>query len=568
MKTIQASAALKKVIIVVFSLSFMFLHAQTIYQSVQDQPLYLFLDDLATSHIIDISTTVKPYSREDIANYLLEASYQREGLSAAQQKRLDVYIHEFAHELYRQKNGKWTLYGKDTTLSVHLGPPEVSWYDSLARINLRPIYGIRFFRSTHDNFFHSYGGLEANAYIGSNWGLNASIRDNYQQHQILAFPTYLTHEMGGNYKVGVQGRSGGDFSEMRGSITYTWDWGQIGLVKDHLQWGDNYNGANIFSGRTPSFSMLKLHLNPVKWLEFDYFHGWLVSEVTDSLRSVYMPDGAYREVYYEKYIAANLFTFKPFKRLHMSIGNAIIYDLANPHPAYFFPFNFFKSIPHTYKKGVTANDNSMMFFNINSRQIKHLHLFYSLYVDELSIVRIGNPNRHNFLSHKGGFALSGWPVKNMSLTYEMTYTKPMTYQHRVPITTFETNRFNLGHYLRDNSRDYYVALRYAPYAAWQLTASYLLAEKGNVYIYEHGSEVPADRNPVLNDISWRNQNLRIKAEWFPLVNLRVFAEYQYSHINGYDTDEKPAQHYLNLFTPDYLHGETNTLIMGFGYGFP
>jgi hypothetical protein len=543
------------------------LPAQTIYQHIQDEALYGFLDEMETIHLLDINTAIKPYSRAHIAGWLIELEQLADKLSHSQKARLALYRQEFALEMHKLKTGKLSLWQKANNLSVHLGPPEVTWMDTLSRILLRPIYGIRVFRSSADNFFHSYGGLEAKAYIGNNWGFSADIRDNYMQQAILSFPEYLTKEPGGNFKVGVQGRSGGDYSEMRGNITYTWKWGHIGLVKDHIEWGSNYNGSNIFSGRTPSFAMIKLHLNPVKWLSFDYFHGWLVSEVTDSLRSVFMPDGAYRKVFYEKYIAANTFTFRPFKRFHIALGNAIIYDQQNPHPAYFFPFNFFKSIPHTVKKGITTNDNSMMFVNISSRQIKHLHIYYTWYVDELSIVRINDPERHNFFSHKGGFALSGWPARNLTINYEMTYTKPMTYQHRVPTTTFETNRFNLGHYLRDNSRDYYLAFKYNPFSTLLFTASYTHAQKGNLYVYKHGNEVPVDQNPVLQDITWENTTIAFRAQWLPWPNLRVFAEYQHSNIAGYDVDEKTGEDYLNMFTPNYLHGKTNTLVMGFGYGF-
>lgn len=540
--------------------------SQTAYEHVSNHYLYDFIDELATQHFIDVNTAIKPYSRHDIAKWLSQADENKEMLSRSQQARLNIFMQEFALELDEMKPGLLPLYRRDSTLSVHLGPPEVIWRDSLARITMRPVYGIRFFNTGQESFFHSYGGLEGIAYVGENWSFNASVRDNYQQNNILAFPSFLTQEPGGNYKVNVMGRQGGDYSEMRGSITYTWNWGHIGLAKDHVQWGSNYNGANIFSGRTPSFSMIKLHLNPAPWFEFDYFHGWLVSEVTDSLRSKYMPDGAYRKVYYEKYIAANMFTFKPFKRLHLAVGNAIVYDHANPHPAYFFPFNFFKSIPHTYKRGVTTNDNSMMFMNISSRQIRHLHLYYTLYVDEFSIVRTRDSERHNFLSHKGGFALSGWPLQDLTLIAEMTYTKPMTYQHRVPTTTFETNRFNLGHYMRDNSRDYYLALRYTPISTLRLTASWLQAERGNVYIYKHGATVPVDRNPVLQDITWRNNTLLFRAEFMPVYNIRVFTEYQHSNIQGYDVDDRTAQDYLNLFTPQYLHGKTGTFIFGFNMG--
>jgi hypothetical protein len=79
--------------------------------------------------------------------------------------------------------------------------------------------------------------------------------------------------------------------------------------------------------------------------------------------------------------------------------------------------------------------------------------------------------------------------------------------------------------------------------------------------------VPVDQNPVLQDITWENTTIAFRAQWLPWPNLRVFAEYQHSNIAGYDVDEKTGEDYLNMFTPNYLHGKTNTLVMGFGYGF-
>ncbi len=76
-------------------------------------------------------------------------------------------------------------------------------------------------------------------------------------------------------------------------------------------------------------------------------------------------------------------------------------------------------------------------------------------MDEFSVSRIGDAERHNFTSFKGGLALTGWPVKDLFLAGEYTRTTPMTYKHRVPATTFATNLFNLGHYLSDNSEEYF-----------------------------------------------------------------------------------------------------------------
>lgn len=541
--------------------------SQTAYEHVSNADLYSFIDDLASLQLIDINTGVRPYSRHDIAGWLTAASSKKEQLSKAQQARLSVFLDEFALEAGRLKTGYFKVIEMEDLFSAHLLPPEVVWRDSLFSAVFRPIYGIRYFSSTKESFYHSYGGAEMIAYAGSNWAAYASLRDNYQSLEPLAMPLYLTQEQGGNYKIGVQGRSGADFSEMRGGLTYSWKWGSFSFVKDHLQWGYANNGTNIFSGRAPSFPMVKLHLNPVDWLEFDYFHGWLVSEVIDSSQSYITSNGDYRAVFREKYIAANMYTFKPFRQLRFSVGNSIVYSDVPVQPAYLIPFFFFKSLDHTLNKGID-NQNSAMFFSISSRQIKHLHLFTSVFVDEFSISRIGDDTRHNFTSIKGGFSLTGWPLRNLFLAAEYTHTNPMTYKHRVEATTFATNKFNLGHYLTDNSEELFFSVRYAPVSTLQLKVSYTNAMHGNDYQYKEGSGLPkVDEFPVLQDQSWTSETISFRADMLPFANIRVFAEYSLSDVQGYAVDGKEAVYYLNRFGPTYLHGKSQTLMVGFGMGF-
>jgi len=557
---------LKKTILLIL-LSFpVGLFAQTAYQHIQDEPLYSFLDELSAIHVIDVNTAIKPYSRHQVAEWLTEAREQWQDLSRAQQAKLDHYLNEFALETSELKTGSATLYSREDNFSMHLLPPEITYRDSLFRTVIRPIYGIRYFSSNDKDFFHSYGGAEATAYIGDRWSVYASLRDNYQNKVRLAEQSFLTREQGGNYKGAGPGREGGDYSEMRGGITYSWDWGSVGLIKDHVEWGDNHHGSNIFSGRTPSFAMIKLHMSPAEWLEFDYYHGWLVSEVIDSTRSYYINDDQFKGVFKDKYIAANMYTFKPFDRFRLSIGNSIVYSDIDVQPVYLVPFSFFKSLAHTYSSGV-LNHNSMMFANISSRQIKHLHLYFSVFIDEFATWRVGDPDKHNFTSYKGGFSVTGWPLDNLFLTGEITRTTPMTYQHRVPSSTFETNRFNLGHYLRSNAAEYYGAIRYSPFGTLQLTASYVHALKANLYDYKYGADSPLDSNPVLQDKTWTNHTLSFRAELMPLPNMRLFVEYSDSNIQGYDVDDRTAQEYLDKFSPSYLHGDTETISVGVKYGF-
>lgn len=546
---------------VLFSLSLK-ISAQSAFEHIQNRSIYDFINELADQHIISVNSAVKPFSRLTISGFLVQAAASKNQLSLSQKNFLNIWLKEYAMEINELKTGALTLTSIDSLFSMHLLPPEFAYRDNNFRAVIRPVYGIRYIQNTNINQHVTYGGLEGTAYIGDNWAFYASLRDNFYSTESLSNPEYFSHEPAGNYKFA----NGFQFSEMRGGISYSWNWGSIGFVKDHLEWGDNANGSNILSGNTPSFPLVYLKIRPVKWLELNYFHGWLVSEVIDSTRSFYTNGGQYRAVYREKYIAANLFTFTPLKKLNLSLGNAIIYSDVNVQPAYLLPFSFFKSIDHTLNHSI-ENQNSMMFINFSSRQIRHLHLYLSVFVDEFSISRLNDPSKHNFISTKVGVSSSGYPFKNLSLNAEMSRTTPNTFEHYIETTTYASNKYNLGHYLRSNSIDYFFSLNYLLPNSLRIKLSYCYAAHGNDYKYDYSAPIPVDELPMLKEKSWSHQNLTFRAEMFPVYNLRLFASIMFDQVKGYAIDGQSAQYYLDKFSPKYLHGNTRSLIVGFNLSF-
>ncbi|MDY0343487.1 MAG: hypothetical protein RBR28_07935 [Lentimicrobium sp.] len=539
--------------------------AQNLPEHTSNHTIYLLLDELATQGIIELNAAVKPYSRDSIAGKLMQAR-SSDKLSHAQRGEVERMLKDYFLETGTEHRGIVNLTKEGSKTQVSMLPPIFTYQDSLFRVRLEPVYGANFISNSRGEVRHTYGGLAMQAYIGNQWSVWASLRDNYQTNQVLSLPGYFSKEEGGNYKIGVQGRSGGDYSEMRGGIAWAWRWGSLSFSKDHLQWGDNYHGSNILSGRTPSYAMIKLQLDPAKWFSFTYHHGWLVSEVIDSARSYYSEPERYRAVFRPKYIAANIFTFKPWRKLNVSVGNSVVYSDDNVQPAYLIPFMFFKSIDHTLTHGID-NQNSQMFLNISSRQISYLHLFTSVYIDEFSISRVGDANRHNFASIKVGGSLSGWPFNNITLRGEYTRSSPITYQHRVKTLTFETNRYNLGHYLRDNSQEIYASLSWRPIAGLYACVSFVLAEHGNNYTYDLDGAVPVDEHPFMETITWRNRTTAIDVRYMLWNNISVFATFTISNIAGFDVDGISAQRYLNQYTPDLYQGKNNTLNIGFQMGF-
>jgi hypothetical protein len=485
---------------------------------------------------------VKPYSRKQIANKLDEANKKRQQLNTRQAKELDFYLKDFNKELLPGKDYKKRL--------------DFFYYkDSLFTFLVNPILGGQYYKNENGSAYHRWDGADAFAYIGNHWAFYSSLRDNHESKR-MSGPLFLNQNIGANYKSTSDG--GADYSEMRGGITYTWTWGSIGIVKDHFVWGDNYNGANIFSGKTPSFVAIKLYAKPAKWFEFNYFHGWLVSNVIDSSRS-YTFVNSYgkgkRDVMVGKYLAANLFTFIPWKNLHVSFGNSIVYSDIGVQPAYLIPVLFYKSVDHWLSSvSNIAGQNSQMFFDVSSRQIKNLHLYGTWFLDELNIANMFIPSKQsNFFSIKLGACLSNFSIQNVSLITEYTRTNPLAFQHDIPSTTFQSNGYNLGYYLQDNSQEIFLSLRIKPIKALRIEVSYTNAKRGKDYTELGGSGLGL---PFMDTVKWKNIQMDCKISYQFINDLYLFGEYAKGNMTG---DPR--------YSPALFQGKTNTFSFGLNLGF-
>jgi len=544
-------------------------YSQVAYEHIQNTKIYNFLDEMASKQIIELNSTIKPYSRTFIFEQLTIIDSKKVQLNHRQQKELQLFLKEYAiedKELYSKS--KYSVFKKSSSFDNSFNPLSINYYDSSFRATIRPIIGRMYdVRDDKEYRYHNKVGVNFIGYIGKSLSIYASLRDNYQKNDIYAQPNYLTLYEGGSYKTNNGGRVGADYSEMRGGITYAWKWGHIGIVKDHIEWGDNNHGSNILSGRTPSFASIKLNLKPTKWFELNYFHGWLVSMVADSSRSYTTSTGVKRTIYSNKYIAANMFTIRPIKNFGVSIGNSIVYSDKSIQLAYLIPVMFYKSIDHTLTRGV-ENENSQLFFNLSSRNIKNIHLYASFFIDEFSKSRIGDPNRTNFISYKGGVKTSNFLIQNVSLTAEYTQSKPMTFKHKVPTSTFESNYYNLGSYLIDNAEEIYLALSYKPIQNLTISTSFTQILKGNDYPYIQGTNLPkVDEFEFLKDIIWKKQQLDFSVEYVIVNNMSMTFGLSKSIITTKEADNQTSQYYLDKYTSPFEQGNHLVIRTGLNIGF-
>jgi len=525
--------------------TFNFAKSQVVLQPITSS-VYEFLDEMAQEKFIEINSSVKPYSRLFIANKLLEIENHSEELNKRQKKELAFYFQDFNKEL----KGKGDFTKRKDVLF---------YKDSLFTITVNPILGGKYRTNKTGSNYHYWNGGEFYGSIGKHFGFAANLRDNGVS-DMLTMINHLSPEQGANFKIN-QGQTGGrsDYSEMRGAVYYSWDWGRIGVVKDNFTWGDNYHGANIHSNKAPSVGYIDFNIKPVKWFELNYTHSWLVSEVLDSAR-MFLINGEERKMFYNKNLAANLFTFKPFSNLHISLGNSVIYADDGIKPVYLIPFMFYKSIDHTYN-GAGSNalgQNSQMFMNISSRQIKHLHLYTSIFIDEISIGNVFDQiNSSNIYSTKFGMKVNNFPIKNTYLIAEYTRTNPWTYRHQIETTTYASNKYNLGHYLGENAEEIYIEAGLKLIRGLKASLSYMKALKAPEHEYQ---VIFGNANikglQFMQSIAWENQTIEGVLRYEIINDGYVYVKLRMSNIKGDST-----------YTPDFYQGNQTTILGGINFGF-
>ncbi len=541
--------------------------SQSIYTHISNQRIYDFLDELANEKLITLNSTIKPYTRTYIYEKLLEARNDTGSLNIRQVLELERYLdyYTFGSEPnYLPSKSRLNLFKKNRHLSTSLQHLAFFYSDSLFNFSLKPILGLDYCTNSSGHYTHTYRGLEAFGSIGKYVALYADLRDN-TVNRILVRPEYFTKEPAGVYKGSPQVAGGSDFSEMRGGILLSWDFLQVGVVKDHIVWGDNYNGAIIQSGRTPSFPMLKLHIHPARWFDFNYFHAWLVSDVVDSSLTYLLPNGNHRDTYKNKFMASNMFTITPIKGLNLSFGNSIIYSDQNVNPGFLIPIFFYKSVDHTASSYKIINQNSQMFVDFSVRLLKHTHFYLSAFWDDFAAKRSSDPHIHNFYSYKLGGRVSNWPLRNISVTGEYFRSVPITYKHIVPTTTYETNSYNLGPYLRDNSEEKFFAIEYKPFSRFFARYAYTDARHGNEYKYLDGNTAVA--YPILQDNTWTSISHSLLCAYEILTNCHIVLEYLFSNVQGHAADGQTAEYYLDRFTPEFYQGKKNTFQIRMNIGF-
>ncbi|MBI5663018.1 MULTISPECIES: capsule assembly Wzi family protein [Ignavibacterium] len=470
-----------------YSLSF----SQVVYEPLGSD-VYSFLNRLSQKGIIELDDQIRPLSRKYIAGKLLSVKQLAEKLTSLETEELNFYLTDFGRELDLLNNVKVEKEKISSINKDQFGRYRLfSYRDNIFTINLSPILGAEIGSRDNERLIHIWNGISFYGYLSDNIGFNFRFIDNTEKGNNIDKWRLFTPKTG--FHVRNDETIFGfppdkiEYSEVNTNIGVDWSWGKFSVGKDFMEWGYGESGLLVLSQKAPSFPFIRLDINPVDWLSFNYFHGFLASDVVDSNETYYHETGGERIVYREKFIASHTLSVKPTKGLTLSLGESIVYADKFEF-SYLFPLMFFRVNDHHLSRQINeAGSNSQFFFSVSSRNhLKNTHLYSSLFIDELTITNIFDKEKQrNQFGYSLGASFTDLLFENLTFTLEFTRIFPFVYEHYIQTTTYQNASYNLGHWMGSNGDLIYGSVNYRFLRGLQATlwAQYIRkGDKGNAYL--------------------------------------------------------------------------------------
>lgn len=513
---------------------------QTIYTPV-NATVYDFLERISLKGIIKYNDEVKPFSRQEIGKLLLEIDKQKINLNEVEKDELKWQLEEYAAETGYQ-NERWFLY---------------SHRDSLFNMTVSPVAGYKLSNNKGKSAYHRWWAFKFWGTYGDYFGAGFEYRDNTESGSGADRKKLFSPETG--YFVTTSQQTSFDYSDVRGSISLDWDWGNISLIKDYTQWGHGKFGQIILSDKAPSYPHIRLQLQPAPWFRFSYIHGWLNSMVYDSAYFMYNNTGSsnptLRRKYVDKYIAANMITVSPFDWIDVSAGNSFIYG-GSPRWEMFIPFMYYKVMDHNTGRQGIDDGNGMIFFDTKIKYPETYKFYGTLLIDVLEIRQI---LKGNWWTSWFGITLGGKKIDlvipNLDVSIEYTRLNPWIYENRDEVSTYKHLNYVLGHWIGQNADQAVFRLDYKPLHNLKVSLTTELIRKGGLkdisFAYKNRVYLPFLYEPLRKEISVELKSV------YELYH-DAFAEFSYKFTDIKDEDKTR--------TPEWMKGSKHSFSFAVYYG--
>ena len=516
-------------------------YAQTVPVSTTSG-VYFYLDQMALSYVFPWNDLIKPVSRTVIADAILAILQQKEKLSASEYKEAQFYWKQFASEnkigdtlTYLKKDplGKWTsFYFKEDNNSLHADPV---FGGGLAQYNgervLEKNIGVSFWGTLQNklDYFVSFNDISLDG---------AGVKN------IPSFaPINKYVNVGGANVVDQQ-----NYNELRVMLAYRFKNGSISVGQDRISYGRGENAQLVLSQNAPVYPYLRTQYQPFKWLQFNYMHSWLQSNILDSSATYSYGNKTYggnHEQYQPKYYAIHSINIIPKPGIEFNIGESIVYT-NQLKPGYLIPIMYFKSYDNTSNnQNILAGDNGQMFAGFSIRRwIPKTQFYGQIMIDEIRISKIFSSGNRNQLGYQLGIKKSGWLAKDNLVTgIEYTRNRPFVYANINPVINYTNHAQLLGDWMGNNADRLILYAQFKPIQRVYAKLSYEKIRKGGPGTvddqYLKSPQPPFLFDPMFNQ---KNINFEIRYQWMHYIHLQLLANF--ITVNNPNGDEAVKSSYI------------------------
>lgn len=518
------------------------LFGQIVYTPLYND-VYDFLERQSLKNNITLDDEVKPYSRKYIAEKLNEIESVKNNLNSIEQEEFEFYKQEYAYELNNLSDERWYLF---------------SYSDSLFSLKVSPIAGYGVSTIGKANGYTRWIGFSAFGTYNDWFGASVDIRDKGEFGDNVNKDKSFSPQTGANYKSAPNGI---EYNDVKGSLTFDWNWGSVSIIKDYFNWGHGIFGQLILSSKPPDYPRIELHLKPVDWLRFSYIHGWLNSLVIDSSAIHYEHTGSIdpqiKESFINKYIVANLLTVTPLAGLDISVGNSFVYS-GDLRPEMFIPFLFFKWLDHNTGRGSVNDGNGTLYLDISLKYPEEFQFYTTAFVD---VTEIRNVLQNNFSNTWVGYTFGAKKVNllidNLDLLLEYSRINPWVYEHKLESTNYKHLNYTLGHWLGQNADQVRIQFNYRPVRGLKFEAYFERIRKGGLDdIYFAYAGMDEFNKSFLYSPLREDKYFGLNCRYEYMHELVLEGSYRYSDIK----DEDPE------ITPDFLLDQNHSFSLTLYYG--
>ncbi len=528
------------------------LTAQTVWET-HTKEVYNYLSRMAQKGTIRFDDNIKPISRKYIADCLDSLSSKKEQLSATEKKELSFYRNEYGNELVT------TPTNNSEELHFLKIDPYKRWRGFSATgkdvlFQADPVFTAATIRGSGKSVTQSSSGLSFWGYAGKHWGFQFFYNDITESGKGFDTTRQNTPETGIIRKdTGLH--TSQNYSQFRGSISYSFKNGSLSFGQDHLLWGYGQNGKIVLSDKAPAFPFIRLDYKLFSWLSFNYTHVWLNSAILDTSRSYPTGNTVYggqRQFYIPKFMATHSIHIKASKGLDLSLGESIVYS-DRLDVGYLFPLMFFKIYDNIVNKSnILTGSNGQLFFQLSSRnQLPKTHLYSTVFIDEIRVSSIfdKNKSRNQFGFTLGGSVTDAF-IPYLTLGLEYTRVNPFVYNNLIPAQNYTSYNYSLGDWMGNNFDRLTYTAKYTPFPRFKCLLSYQTSRKGGPGTVDQQYFQQPQPDFLFNLQNKQKEiSARVSYEFINNLNLNAF----YSSIN--------LDNRVTLQTT-----RQNTFSIGFNYG--